>query len=58
MTPTSIAVGLSSEDKIERVMLSTGHVSTTVTKMISTQLIMAADLIEDLDRASGEQVPS
>lgn len=60
---TSIAVGIGRVDGgVDKVLLVTSHTSTTLTanlaKMVATQLIMAADLIDDLGQAPGKQVPS
>lgn len=60
---TSIAVGIGRVDGgVDKVLLVTCHTSTTPTtnlvKMVATQLIMAADLISDLDQPSEKQASS
>ncbi|MDO9002837.1 MAG: hypothetical protein Q7V20_05230 [Aquabacterium sp.] len=60
---TSIAVGIARVDGgVDKVILVTSHTSTTLTtnlaKMVATQLIMAADLIENLDQAPDHEVSS
>jgi hypothetical protein len=57
-----VAVGIASADGNEKVALVTGHASTKLTsalaKMVATQLIMAADLIDNSDQPTSSQVPS